>query len=366
MMSARPLRLLPVGFTLSAALVIGGLLTTAHSHPQADTPPATPAPVPMYRGLAVQLSDGRDPVGTYSPLLSEIAGMGANAVLLSTAARMEHARSQAIFVDARETPSSEEFVALIRRARELSLHVIVMPIVLLKHPRGSEWRGVIEPPDWTAWWEEYRRLIEYFADIAREGGAEALIVGSELISTEKNTAEWLRLIAAARQRFPGRLGYSANWDHYRPIQFWDKLDFVGMTSYYTLSRRRNPTVEEIVRCWEPIRTEILTWIQRINRPLVLTEVGWCSQEGAAMAPWNYYQNQKATPAGHEEQRRLYEAFLRVWEGTPGLSGVIWWEWTTAPGGPEDFGYTPRDKPAEQILRQWFERTKAQTQAQSSP
>ncbi len=320
----------------------------------------------MYRGLAIQLSDGRDPLGTYSPLLSEIAGMGANAVLLSTAARMEHARSQAIFVDARETPSSEEFVALIRRARELSLRVIVMPIVLLKHPRGSEWRGVIEPPDWAGWWEEYRRLVEYFADIAREGGADALIVGSELISTEKNTAEWLRVIEAARQRFPGKLGYSANWDHYRPIQFWDKLDFVGMTSYYTLARRRNPTVEEIVRCWEPIRAEILTWIRRINRPLILTEVGWCSQEGAAMAPWNYYQNQKATPAGHEEQRRLYEAFLRVWDGTPGLSGVIWWEWTTAPGGPEDFGYTPRNKPAEQVLRQWFERTKAQTQAQSSP
>ncbi|RMF76353.1 MAG: hypothetical protein D6744_12415, partial [Planctomycetota bacterium] len=82
------------------------------------------------------------------------------------------------------------------------------------------------------------------------------------------------------------------------------------------------------------------------------------QEGAATAPWNYYQNMKATPAGHEEQRRLYEAFLRAWDGADGLAGVIWWEWTDAPGGGEDFNYTPRGKPAEKVLRRWFQQTRA--------
>lgn len=72
-----------------------------------------------------------------------------------------------------------------------------------------------------------------------------------------------------------------------------------------------------------------------------------------MAPWNYYQNQNATPAGLEEQRRLYEAFIKAWNDTPELLGVIWWEWPASPGGPGDFGYTPKNKPAQQVLRQWL-------------
>jgi len=33
--------------------------------------------------------------------------------------------------------------------------------------------------------------------------------------------------------------------------------------------------------------------------------------------------------------------------------VIWWEWNATAGGPTDFGYTPKGKPAEQVLRQWL-------------
>jgi hypothetical protein len=194
----------------------------------------------------------------------------------------------------------------------------------------------------------------YFCEIARDGGANALMVGSELISAEKYTDRWLEIIATAREQFyGGQLGYSANWDHYRSVKFWDQLDFIGMTSYFTLAEDRNPSVDEIVAHWEPIREEVLKWQREVGKPLVFTEVGWCSQEGAATAPWNYYNNQKATSAGLEEQRRLYQAFLKVWDGQSGVAGAIWWEWSFAQGGPDDYGYTPKGKPAEQILRQWF-------------
>jgi len=312
-----------------------------------------PAETVRQRGLAIQLASGASAFATYAALLREIAGLGANSVLLSAAGYMEHARAQAIYIDARCTPSPGDFAALIREAHRLDLRVMVMPIVLLSHPRGSEWRGVIDPPDWVEWWAQYRKFVRHFADIAREGEAEAFFVGSELVSTEKYTSEWVKTIELVRGLYRGQLSYSANWDHYKPIAFWDKLDFVSMTSYYTLADHKNPSVDEIIGRWRPVHKEITDWLKTTGKPLVLTEVGWCSQEGAATAPWNYYQNTNATAAGHEEQRRLYEAFLRVWDGTPGLSGVIWWEWTAAPGGPSDFNYTPRGKPAEQVLRRWF-------------
>ncbi|MBN2447935.1 MAG: hypothetical protein JXO22_14480, partial [Phycisphaerae bacterium] len=231
----------------------------------------------------------------------------------------------------------------------------LMPMLLLSNPHGREWRGVIEPPDWAKWWHDYREFITYFADIAREGEAAALMVGSELVSTESATVEWVKTIEAVRARFPGELGYSANWDTYQVIQFWDKLEIAGMTTYFDLSDHENPTVAELVQRWKPIYRDITAWQRRIDKPVVFTEVGWCSQSGASVQPWNYYRSEKATPEGHEEQRRLYEAFLTVWEGAPEVGGIIWWEWNTSPGGDDDYGYTPKGKPAEAVLRDWFTR-----------
>lgn len=42
-------------------------------------------------------------------------------------------------------------------------------------------------------------------------------------------------------------------------------------------------------------------------------------------------------------------------GRPMVGGIIFWEWTIGPGGPGDEGYTPKGKPAEQILRDYFKR-----------
>lgn len=313
----------------------------------------------QYRGVALQLSGLRSHE-EHVRLLREIADLGADTVLLGVAALMEHARAQAVYIDVRRTPAAGALVDIIQAANDAGLRVLLMPTVLLSHPRGSEWRGVIDPPDWKDWWRQYREILRYFADVARQGGAEGLLVGSELVSTERYTAEWVRTIEVAREAFPGKLGYSANWDHYRPIQFWDKLDFVGMTSYYTLADQPSPSVEQIVARWKPIRDEVLAWQARTQRPIVFTEVGWCSQEGAAKAPWNYYLSSRATPIGLEEQRRLYEAFVRAWQDAPGVGGVIWWEWTDG-GGPADHGYTPKNKPAEQVLRAWFKATRPEAQ-----
>lgn len=355
---------------VAATLVLAGALLlalfwSATAPPRPAVPPEASAPAPPitleYRGMAVQMQNGYNPREFYPPLIREVAALGANTILFTVVGQMEHARAQAICIDARKTPSREDLKMIFQEAKKAGLQVILMPIVLLSHPRGSEWRGAIEPPNWDDWWRQYREFLLFFADAARDGGVDVLMVGSELVSTEKETAQWVKTIELVRERFPrGKLGYSANWDHYKPIQFWNKLDLVGMTSYYTLANGANPSVAEIVSRWKPIQAEILAWQKQIGKPVILTEVGWCSQSGAATAPWNYYHNMKATPEGHEEQRRLYEAFLKVWDNAPGLSGVIWWEWTDAPGGANDFSYTPRNKPAEQLLRRWFEQGKMPT------
>jgi len=126
-----------------------------------------------------------------------------------------------------------------------------------------------------------------------------------------------------------------------------------MTTYYQLSDDPNPTLGKLLDAWKPIQEEILSWQKTVRKPILFTEVGWCSQEGASVEAWNYYHKQQATAAGREEQRRLYTAFMQTWRDCPQVGGVIWWEWTDSDGGDDDYNYTPRGKPAEKELRRWF-------------
>jgi hypothetical protein len=259
-----------------------------------------------------------------------------------------------IYIDQRRTPTPQQWRELFGVARRCGLRVIFMPILLLSEPRGSEWRGVIQPPSWDKWFDQYRAFMNYFAEVAAQNQAEVLVFGSELVSTEKFTDQWVATIRDIRQRYHGMLAYSANWDHYRKPQFWDHVDLIGMTTYHKLSDKAGPTVQQLVEAWRPIRQDILDWQATVGKPILFTEVGWCSQEGCSVEPWNYYHHQVATAAGMEEQRACYEAFMRTWEDCPAVGGVVWWEWTDYGGGPECFNYTPRGKPAETLLRHWLQ------------
>ncbi len=325
---------------------------------------ATSQPAPrvktrgQYRGMAIQLHGGGGVYDRYNRLIPEVADLGANTVLLVVHGWQEHGGSLDLHIDAQKTAHAEDVGKLCDLARVHGLRTILMPVVLLSQPRGSEWRGKIVPAnrDWDGWFRRYTQFIVHFAKVAERHKVDVLMVGSELIKTEQYTKRWRRVIQEARQHYRGRLGYSANWDHYQTtkIGFWPELDCVGMTSYYELAEAANPSIDEIDRNWVRIREEIRAFHREVGKPIFFTEVGWCSQEGAAHEGWNYYANQKATEAGQREQLVLYESFIKTWSTEPYVGGIIWWELDLSAGGKDDYNYTPRGKLAEALLRFWFD------------
>jgi hypothetical protein len=313
--------------------------------------------------VAWQIHDSHDCVRKARRILGEIADLGADTVLISNAGYQEHAGSETFQIDPKVTPSARQWQEIFDIAHGNGLRIILMPIILLSNPRGNEWRGVIAPPSWDDWMEQYLQFLLHFARIAAKGNVEVLMVGSELVSAEKSVRldQWRHLIREVRKTFPGLLSYSSNWDHYRVVSFWDELDLIGMTSYYKLAADPNPPLSLLEEEWKPIKRNLIRWQRTIGKPLLFTEVGWCSQDGASIYPWNYYHSQEATPTGLEEQRRCYRAFMNTWRDTmkpwsdtPKVGGVIWWEWSDVPGGTDDYSYTPKGKPAEGELREWFE------------
>lgn len=328
------------------------------SLPSWNAPFRLPDANPPYHGVAIQVHSSRDVFETYGRMIHEIAGLGADTVMFSVNGYQQHVESTRIVTDPDDTPTDEEWMHLFALARHDGLRVVLMPKILLSDPRGKNWRGKIRPTSWDEWFDQYRRFVLHFARLAERAQVEVFIVGSELISTEKFTDRWRATIAAVRQVYHGRLSYSANWDHYRGIQFWDDLDLIGMTTYHALADEPAPSLADLRASWAPIKTHILEWQREIGRPLLFTEAGWCSQEGCSVEAWNYYRQEEATPAGLNEQRDCYQAFVDSWADVSEVGGILWWEWTAGEGGDTDVGYTPKNKPAEAVLRNLFRETAA--------
>lgn len=310
---------------------------------------------PPWFGVAVTpYSQDPDRGLTFDGMVDDIAALGASDVAVVVQWSQASVRSNQIMPHPKQTQDEAVVRGMMRRARQKGLRVMLFPILWVEQRGPNLWRGTLSPENPGLWWATYRTFVLHFADLAREEGAVLFSVGSELGSMEGDASRWRDLIAAVRARFPGKLVYSANWDHYADVPFWDALDYIGLTGYHRLAAGPPPAVPsqaELDERWAGIRTVILDWREHRHpgRPLLFTEVGYPSLQGAAWRPWEY------TLGGDvdlEEQRRCWLAFARAWAGDSGLAGFYAWNWWGV-GGPDDGNYTPRHKPAEGVLRAFF-------------
>ncbi len=316
------------------------------------TPPATTGNLEglPYRGIAIQVQR-TDWIDKYKQCIDDAAEMGADTVSLVVDTRMENGKSNRVWLDMRMTPTPDQLGSLIDHAKSRKLRVLLVPIVLLDNPVGTEWRGTIKPESWDDWFDSYRDMMIHFAWIAEQHKVDIMSIGSELVSAEEKVEQWRKTIVAVREVFSGKLTYSANWDHFDSISFWVYLDLVGMNSYWKLGEDANVTVDQINKEWLKWQKGVLEFQAKVKKPILFTEVGWCSMANAASEPWDYTKTSEALDL--DLQARLYEGFFQSWYGDHRLGGFMIWEWPPDQGGKDNKGYIPKGKPAEQVLRTWL-------------
>lgn len=308
---------------------------------------------PLLKGMALGLFN-KDPNYDYHSDLIELKKWGVNSILLTVNWYQQDIRANEIeprpdpSLD-NSTPPDEQLVALVERAHALGMKVMLFPYLRFDLRGPKEWRGVLAPTNFQVWSKNYERFILHYAELAQRHGVELLSVGSELGSLEEKRAFWVGLIEKVRGKYSGKLLYSANWDHYTHPVFWDQLDYIGLTSYHKLAEGTRPSDRELLQNWMDVKTRILSFKEKYHPKLILTEVGYPSVDGTANAPWNYF---STTQVDTEEQAQCYRAFIEAWNGSHELEGVFWWVWF-GEGGPQDKSYTPRGKPAEAILKNWY-------------
>ena len=261
------------------------------------------------------------------------------------------------------TASDSSLIHAIQKAHELGMKVALKPMVDVV---DGTWRGQIAPLNWTLWFENYRNFINHYADLAQTNDVELFIVGTELKSSQLLESEWRKVISNVRTRFLRKITYAANWDSYgtNHIKFWDALDYVGVDAYFPLTNSYNPTLEQLIKAWscctasgwwgtgrnwteELYSTHILT-----GKKIIFTEIGYCSQDGTNTKPWDWH---VSSIADFQEQADCYQAALEAFKNKEWFGGWFWWNWETSPdaGGLTDKHYTPQNKPAENILKQYY-------------
>jgi len=217
------------------------------------------------------------------------------------------------------------------------------------------WHNDIEmrtDADWRQWFSQYDGYILSYARQAAQARVDAFCVGRE---TDKaaitREADWRRLIARVRDVFAGPLTYSANFDSYGRIAFWDALDVIGVSAYFPLGDDA-PSAEGLAATWDEIMAPLELLARRTNRRVVFTEIGYPAVPSAARRPWD----DPPGPADVWLQARLYEAALQAVSKRPFMVGTFFWLWEGVARPPfHDASFSIQDKPASFVMAGWYER-----------
>ena len=256
-----------------------------------------------------------------------------------------------------QTATDADLIHVITQAHALGLKVMLKPHLDLSHD-PDHWRGQIgtaftSEAQWAAWFSAYRRMVEHYAELAQAHGVEQFCLGTELEGTSGREADWRAVVAGVRAHFSGTILYEANHSgEETSITWWDALDYIGISGYYPLTNKDDPTLAELKAGWKRYLSTLAALSDRWNRRILFPEIGYRSLDGANRRPWEWG---TTGTVDLQEQALCYQAAFESLYDQPWCAGMFWWVWSPDPfdGGPCDDGFTPHDKPAEDVLRAWY-------------
>ena len=248
-----------------------------------------------------------------------------------------------------DTPTDESIVHAIKTAHSIGMKVMLKPHV---DCMDGTFRGDIIAS--KEWFKSYKDMILRYAKLAAENKVEIFSVGTELENTTFSAweAEWKDVIDSVKSVYNGLLVYSANWTEYQGVPFWNLVDFVGIDAYFPLAAVNEPTKGELVSAWECVADNIEKWLieKNIDKPVILTEVGYSSSDGTAKTPWATLTNAE----DQDEQAACLDAALEVLSKRAWFKGMYLWQYF-----PQErwspLGFPVRGKKAEKVLSGWYKK-----------
>jgi hypothetical protein len=218
------------------------------------------------------------------------------------------------------------------------------------------WRGSIQPQDIGAWFASYTKLVIHYSRVAEADGFGWFDIGTELTSLTNppQTSYWDLLISRVRSNFHGKVLYSANHDV--PLigdtGFWGELDAIGIDGFWSIEAPLHPAFQDLVSGLQYVRDIISAAGVVYGKPVILTEVGMPSEQGAFLHPWVWDDH---TPEDLLAQQRYYHSVCTL-RSVPVLTGLYYWQAGIYPlSDPvHDTGYEFLGKPAATAMDNCFD------------
>ena len=286
--------------------------------------PALADPLPFFKGVTVSCQTWGYEWQTpeMARTLDELQSLGANSFAIHPYARIMndgHIRFRVI-------DNERHITVPLDWARERGMSVMLVPHIAYWGSKFS-WRGEIDfarAEEWENFFTDYETWIVAMARIAQAHQAAVFCVGLEFTHAQQFPERWLKIIAAVRAVYFGKLTYGANWNEYETVKFWDALDYIGVLAYFPLCQEPNPSAARLDAAWEKRSAELERFSKRNgDKQFLFVEIGYNESAKAAAEPWSFANG--GEHAG-EIQERCLEAALGLTNKHAFLAGMFFWKW----------------------------------------
>lgn len=301
-------------------------------------------------GFMSQRGDWQDPMSRESLRMMK-EELAASHVILPITVTQAHPQSTKIDWQSDNVLIDAEVKGMIAYAQGIGLKVILKPMV---NVADGTWRAHINffdydvpcEPTWSQWFDSYREYLNHYAKLAEKTGCVMLVIGCELVNSDRREAQWRETISQIRQHYNGLLTY--NYDKYQEnnLTWWDAVDVISSSGYYPIDK------------WEQELDRIEQVVNHYQKPFFFCEVGCPSREGSQYLPndWSF-----SGEVSMIAQSRWFEKMFTACDKRNWIQGFGIWDWKARLYSREmalkDDDYGVYGKPAAAIIREFYKSTK---------
>ena len=120
--------------------------------------------------------------------------------------------------------------------------------------------------------------------------------------------------------------YSANWDEYEYVEFWDDLDLIGINAFWPLASKPGDGYTEMLDTAAVVEQELEAFAFYWDRPILFTEFGVKSSTDSALAPWEWPEDCSNLVYDELYQEMAYEALFEVMTPNQWFEGLFIWKY----------------------------------------
>jgi hypothetical protein len=246
-------------------------------------------------------------------------------------------------------PSDEELKYTAESCRKFGLSIILKPMV---NCRNGVWRAYIDffdheapcEPKWRSWFESYTAYILHYAALAAEIKADMLMIGCELVQSERKADYWRDLINKIRAVYNGKITYNTDKYQEDAVVWWDAVDYISSSGYYPINQ------------WDKNLDRISSVVQKFQKPFFFSECGCPSRSGSSLIPNDWT---RKGDLNLEEQAAYYATMFEKAGARPWVHGFVCWAhletYTRFPIVND--GYSVLGKPAGQVVKEFYSQTR---------